>query len=241
VIEDCQVDAHLADTLGMTPVFYAARYNHVAILEYLLEKCCVEATNSHGLSNAISPTPSVSDAINFRDAKGFTPIYHAIEQKRMEAFEFLLFHPGYRLSPNPSLSENQSASIRSNNTCVIGTILHFAVSHGPNGEILRKLLSFRGEQKKRNEIDAYSALSPNSDSSSLDVNALNDAGETPLFVAIRKAKGDDASNARVLIEFGADVNRCTCDGSFPLYMASCVGHLAVVKELIYAGADTQAR
>jgi ankyrin repeat protein len=79
------------------------------------------------------------------------------------------------------------------------------------------------------------------DTSLIDVDALNDAGETPLFVAIRKAKEDNPSNVRILLEFGADVNRRTCDGSFPLYMASAVGHLSVVKELLKAGADPQSR
>lgn len=62
-------------------------------------------------------------------------------------------------------------------------------------------------------------------------------GRSPLTIA---AGNGDTKMARLLLEWGADVNRKDSNGDYPLFHAAWCGHPAMVKLLLEAGADPAA-
>lgn len=53
------------------------------------------------------------------------------------------------------------------------------------------------------------------------INALNEAGDTPLHQCIRDGRKE---SAKLLVDFGADVQRTNRDGWSPAHLASFLGH-----------------
>lgn len=70
--------------------------------------------------------------------------------------------------------------------------------------------------------------------SGADVNAVNNEGETPLFLA---ASNNCKEIAKLLISNGADVNSVEGRGYTPLHWASAGGYTEIVKLLISNGAN----
>lgn len=68
----------------------------------------------------------------------------------------------------------------------------------------------------------------------VDVNARNDAGETPLMIAAREG---EAAAVRLLLAHGADVNRQGRSGETPLSEAARLGRIVIVEALLAGGAD----
>lgn len=71
------------------------------------------------------------------------------------------------------------------------------------------------------------------------VNALNNDGEAPLFLAC-KAKNKDHNLIAYLVDSGADVNEKNQIGSTPLQIACQQAFLAAVEVLLKKGADVDA-
>lgn len=61
------------------------------------------------------------------------------------------------------------------------------------------------------------------------INALNEAGDTPLHQCIRDGKTE---SAKLLVEFGADVKRTNRDGWSPAHLATSLGHRDLLLYLI---------
>jgi ankyrin repeat protein len=70
-----------------------------------------------------------------------------------------------------------------------------------------------------------------------DVNAINDLGVTPLFLA---SSQDDPSVARALLEAGANPNLAHVRGVAPLMEAARSGHAQIIAALLARGADIDA-
>ena len=66
------------------------------------------------------------------------------------------------------------------------------------------------------------------------VNAANEDGTTPLFIAAEKGHRDIVA---LLLDHGADVKQTTTDGATPLHIAAEMGHRAIVALLLDEGAD----
>jgi len=82
----------------------------------------------------------------------------------------------------------------------------------------------------------------------IDVNAVSSSGETALHLAIEYAKiesfkcKDKINNVLFLIENGADVNiKKEEDGNYPLHLAIKNGNVEIVKLLLKAGANINAK
>jgi hypothetical protein len=98
------------------------------------------------------------------------------------------------------------------------TLLHSAAYYG-NLEVVQKLI----------EYDA-------------DVNAKDQNGVTPFYLASEGTYPKDCSVHRLLLELGADVNARAEDGSTPLYFALNYGaRLEIIRLLVERGADINAR
>ena len=67
-----------------------------------------------------------------------------------------------------------------------------------------------------------------------DVNAADENGSTPLFIA---ARDGDTARVRWLAERGADVDKADNDGRTPLYVAAEEGHTKAVRTLLACGAE----
>lgn len=66
------------------------------------------------------------------------------------------------------------------------------------------------------------------------VNAEDEDGETPLYIAVSY---EDCESAQLLIERGARVNRANAEGQTPLHLASFEGDVHMVQLLINKGAQ----
>lgn len=66
------------------------------------------------------------------------------------------------------------------------------------------------------------------------INALNEAGDTPLHQCIRDGKTE---SAKLLVEFGADVKRTNRDGWSPAHLATSLGHRDLLLYLIMHSND----
>ena len=98
------------------------------------------------------------------------------------------------------------------------TLLHSAAFYG-NFEVVQKLV----------EYDA-------------DINAKDQGGKTPFYVALEGRYQKDCSVHRLLLELGADVNERAKDGSTPLHNALYHGaRLEIIRLLVERGADINAR
>lgn len=74
-----------------------------------------------------------------------------------------------------------------------------------------------------------------------DIDAVDDAGSTPLITTLTKYRYDNGGLSEALIEAGADPNKATNNGTTPLMAAASNGFSGSVKALIAAGADLDAR
>jgi len=63
----------------------------------------------------------------------------------------------------------------------------------------------------------------------VNINALNEAGDTPLHQCIRDGR---IESAKLLVEFGADVKRTNRDGWSPAHLATFLGHRDILLYLI---------
>ena len=73
-----------------------------------------------------------------------------------------------------------------------------------------------------------------------EIDARDEFGWTPLYLASNGDYFKDGSVVRLLLERGADVNALAKDGSTPLHRASAFGVLEVVRLLLEHGADVEA-
>ncbi|KAJ7340449.1 hypothetical protein OS493_003197 [Desmophyllum pertusum] len=63
----------------------------------------------------------------------------------------------------------------------------------------------------------------------VNINAINEAGDTPLHQCIRDGRID---SAKLLVEFGADVKRTNRDGWSPVHLATFLGHRELMMYLL---------
>lgn len=63
----------------------------------------------------------------------------------------------------------------------------------------------------------------------VDINALNEAGDTPLHQCIRDGR---IESAKLLVEFGADIRRTNRDGWSPVHLATFLGQRELMVYLL---------
>lgn len=77
-------------------------------------------------------------------------------------------------------------------------------------------------RKDREEVHRLLSIGVN-------INALNEAGDTPLHQCIRDGRVD---SAKLLVEFGADIRRTNRDGWSPVHLATTLGQRDLVMFLL---------
>lgn len=85
---------------------------------------------------------------------------------------------------------------------------------------------------KENDLKACNTMLRKA-SLTLDINALNDAGLTPLHQAVLEG---NYQAVKLLASHGADVNKSDTDTWTPLHAACAEGHADIVRFLLYKGA-----
>jgi ankyrin repeat protein len=87
----------------------------------------------------------------------------------------------------------------------------------------------------RNEVHTLRKhLESQSSNETKSVNEPNEKGETPLLYSL---KNSNEECAIVLLDHGADANKSSKDGSFPIHVASRLGFDKVVAKLITKGSS----
>ncbi|ESO83528.1 hypothetical protein LOTGIDRAFT_133274 [Lottia gigantea] len=89
---------------------------------------------------------------------------------------------------------------------------------------------------KENDLKAMDSMLRRA-SLQMDLNALNDAGLTPLHQACLDG---NYGAVRMLVSHGADINRKDTDCWTPLHAACAEGHAQIVKYLLKKGGDYRA-
>lgn len=112
------------------------------------------------------------------------------------------------------------------------TPAHYAVTRPPES-LSREWDSIRGMEdlvaRKRAILSRVGGL-----------DAVDDAGMTPLMITLTKYRYQNGGLSEVLVELGADPNLAANDGTTPLMAACSNGFPGAVKALVAAGADLDA-
>ena len=77
-------------------------------------------------------------------------------------------------------------------------------------------------RKDREEVHRLLSIGVN-------INALNEAGDTPLHQCIRDGR---IESAKLLVEFGADIKRTNRDGWSPVHLATFLGQRELMNYLL---------
>ena len=167
--------------------------------------------------------------VNGSDQQGKTPLIYAVENGRGEACRLLL-----ELGADKTLTDQNG---------------HNAFDYAAANGMRDVIALLEDEQKKtddmgnttlhqachQNQSEVVEALLK---AGRVDVNAVNDDGDTPLLMVCRN---QNVYLAEILLKAGADPNCKQLDGSSPLHYAAEEGHYPIAKALLAGGADVNLR
>ena len=167
--------------------------------------------------------------VNGSDQQGKTPLIYAVENGRGEACRLLL-----ELGADKTLTYQNG---------------HNAFDYAAANGMRDVIALLEDEQKKtddmgnttlhqachQNQSEVVEALLK---AGRVDVNAVNDDGDTPLLMVCRN---QNVYLAEILLKAGADPNCKQLDGSSPLHYAAEEGNYPIAKALLAGGADVNLR
>jgi ankyrin repeat protein len=232
-------DPNVKEKQGKTALSLALEYHQpeiAAILQQRGAKASVlDAASSGDIESVRTRLTSDPQALNARDATGYSSLYHAAEAGHSEVAAVLLAagadpndftgNNGWGYSPLLIAAENGHADV-----------VELLLKHGAevnsksrNEDSALCLAASNGHVKVAEALLAHGA----------DVNMKGGSlAETPLDEA---AYSGNKAIAELLIAHKADLNVRDQYGFTPLHMAAYHGHSDVVKTLLAAGADTNAK
>lgn len=236
------VDVNKRDESGNTPLIYVCMKSARDLVKLLLDagadanlanqrdQMPLHFAAETGNSEIIALLTAAGAEVNCTDVNGVTPLMVMAQRGRTDAALKFLQNPDVdtTLKDNDNhmaidyatasglrelvkaLSKEEAHTDASGNTT-----LHHACWN-EQGEVVKVLL----EQDKDS------------------VNKVNDDGETPLLLAVRRS---NLVITQLLLDAGADAQRADINGVLPLHIAAGGGDLFVAKALIAAGADVNAK
>ena len=237
LIEDCSAGVDVKNNIGCSSFWIACGYDHVHILEYLIQRInSMELPHSKLIQTCIEGNSS-----------GDTPLLAACSRGNTNVVKLLL----------SSLGKNAFEVLTLRNKAG-DTPLAVAVGAGYEGDLLKVLLDY--EEKLRVEMKTSPlhlknklGLTPllvacERNSANIakeliirgaDVSITDEKGRTPLAIAsfcgcmdVMDYLLSNSDAAKDLID-AKDLNGCT-----PLWLAARTGNLKMVKRLLEAGADS---
>lgn len=245
LLERGGIDLNRRDAEGNTPLHYVCRQGFRDLAALLLDR---GADPSQANNRSETPLHTAARSGNREiiarlveagadpdasDREGCTPLMRLVENRRTDAALWLIDRgvdieatdqTGHRVLDYATalgltevvarLSRGGSGGADSRDA-EGNTLLHQAV-YNDQAEVVRTLLA----------------------ASKAQLDAPNDAGETPLLVACERG---NLHIARMLLDAGADANRPLTNGTTPLHWAAQAGNRFLVEALLGAGAAIDAR
>lgn len=233
------VDVNKRDETGNTPLIYACLKSARDLVKLLLDngadaglgnqrgRMPLHFAAESGNYQIIEMLAQAGADVNCTDNDGVTPLMVLAQKGKTDAALKLIKHPDIDISIADNnnrkaidyatanglreLVQALSAEETANTDSYGNTTLHHACWNGQS-EVVKVLL------KK----------DPDS------VNKLNDEGESPLLLAVRRS---NLTIAEILLAAGADADIADSHGVLPIHIAADEGNVFIGKALIAAGAD----
>ena len=206
---DHDADVTIANNKGATPLHYAVSNGNKDIIKMLLDN---------------------GADINATDNKGESVVIYAIKAGKGEAVKYLKdFGADMMLADNDGRNAIDHAGALGL-TGLIGDVIDTVEQSADSyGNTALHQACYNGHSETVN------TLLKNPD---INIDAVNDAGETPLYIAINS---DNPYIAEILIKAGSDVNRKTFSGENLIHIAARHRKHHMVNVLIENGADVNVK
>ncbi len=180
-------------------------------------------------AEAVRALVEMGSDLNGTDASGRTPLIYAAKSGRSEACRFLV-----ELGADKNLADEEGHNA-----------FDYAVSNGMR-DVIALLEDTQRSTDNEGNTSLHQACYQNQTevvealirAGGVDLDAPNDAGETPLLLA---CQNQNVYLAEILLKAGADPNRKLLDGSSPLHYAAEAGNDPIARALLAGGADCNLR
>ncbi|MEG4393940.1 ankyrin repeat domain-containing protein [Microcoleus sp. BROC3] len=232
-------DVNAKHKYGWTPLHSAAMSDRIKVAQTLIAKGAdVNAKDTHGRTPLhfaaafdgikVAQTLIAKGAdVNAKNKNGLTPLHRA----RSKAIAQILLSAGAKINIKEENARNGKGTTLLHNAAKIGfkELVEQLIKDGANVAIL--------DSEKRTPLH-YATTKEVAALLMLDINAMDEYGNTPLHLAVDRGSQDIAE---LLIANGARVNARNANGQTPLYQAIAIGHNDIAALLIKNGADVNNR
>ncbi len=236
------VNVDKRDESGNTPLIYACMKNARDLVKMLLEagadanlsnvatRYPIHYAAETGNADIISQLVGAGADVNCTDKEGVTPLMLLARNGKTDAaLKYLAF-------------DGVDISLKDNNN---NKAIDYATSAGLR-ELVKALSQNDGEHTDANGNTTLHHACWNEQTEVVkvliekdaDVNKINDDGETPLFLAVRRA---NLVIVEKLLAAGAEPDISNIDGILPIHVAADDGEQFIGKALLDAGADINAK
>ena len=251
---DKGANVNLTDTAKRTPLHFAAEEGNIPVMEVLLSRGAnVNAKDNVGytplmlVAHAKKTRPEVAELllkngadVNAGDGTGMTMLMKVLT---MPAYSSALTQHVINAKPDPNLQDGSGMT----------ALMHCIQKKADTWQLPATVCGLPGldinlADKNGNTALHHAALSPSEHAGSIinaflgrgaNVNARNNSGETPLFVAVHM--DHSKSLATLIINGKADVNVGNADGVTVLHKAASRNNPALIQFLVDKGADITAK
>ncbi|MEG4804154.1 ankyrin repeat domain-containing protein [Microcoleus sp. ARI1-B5] len=228
------VDVNAKDTYGLTPLHMAAVFDRIKVAQTLIAKGAdINAWTGSQYFNRtplfFARSPEMAKLliakgadVNAKNKNGMTPLHTA----RSKAIAQILLSAGAKINIKEENARNGGTTLL-HNAVKIGfkELVQQLIKDGANVAIL--------DSEKRTPLH-YATTKEVAALLMLDINAMDQSGNTPLHLAVDRGSQDIAE---LLIANGARVNVRNENGQTPLYRAIAIGHNEIAALLINNGTD----
>ena len=209
------------DSLGRTPLHYAAELGDIAFMQHLLKICATHWNKAD--------TQSFIDA---RSSKGETGLMLAVSQGNKEAAEWLISN---HADVNATAANGYTA-LDDAAEAGYSQLAELLIAHKANtnkAKVYHQVRLRNIEKAQTRAASAKDTPSPLSTKKSL----IDTARLTPFQKA---ALQGDVQAIKTALEEGVDVEEFSQDGETPLMLAASKGHHKVIQMLLSSGANIDA-